>query len=308
MVAFRLAAGRALLVVLACTFARTASTQEIEPRAYSNIPVGVNFLVAGFTNSSGGLATDPALPLQDAHLKVDTMVFGFARGLEFFGQSGKFDVGVPYAWLDGSADYAGAPVTRRVDGIGDPRLRVSINLHGAPALTLDKLPSYHQDTIVGLSVQVTAPLGQYDDTRIVNIGTNRWTFKAEFGVSKALGEDWTFEIAPSASFFSVNDDFDGGHRRAQDPVYAVQGSAIYGLRRGMWVALSGTWYTGGRTSIDDGPSRNLLRNSLLMATFGLPIDLRNSIKLYASTGLVTRIGSDTDTFGVAWQHRWGGGL
>jgi len=184
---------------------------------------------------------------------------------------------------------------------------VSINLHGAPALTLEKLPSYHQDTIVGFSLQVTAPLGQYDETRIVNIGTNRWILRTELGVSKALG-DWTFEIAPSAAFFSVNDDFYGGHRRAQDPVYAVQGSAIYGLRRGRWVALSGTWYTGGRTSIDDGPSKNLQRNSLLMATFGFPVDRRNSIKLYASTGLVTRIGSDADTFGVAWQHRWGGGL
>jgi hypothetical protein len=300
-------AGSVLLVLLSIVISCAADAQEIEPRAYSNIPIGVNFLIAGLTNSSGGLVTDPALPLEDAHLKVDAVVLGYARGLEFFGQSGKFDVVVPYAWLDGSADYAGATVTRRVDGIGDPRLRVSINLHGAPALTLEKLPWYHQDTIIGFSLQVTAPLGQYDETRIVNIGTNRWTLKTEFGVSKALG-DWTFEIAPSAAFFSVNDDFYGGHRRAQDPVYAVQGSAIYGLRRGKWVALSGTWYTGGRTSIDDGPGKNLQRNSLVMATFGLPVDRRNSIKLYASTGLVTRVGSDADTFGVAWQHRWGGGL
>jgi hypothetical protein len=293
----------AIFVMLACV----ARAQEIEPRAYSNVPVGVNFLIAGLANSSGGLVTDPALPLENAHLKTDAAVLAYARGIDMLGHSGKFDVVLPYGWLQGSADYLGDEVHRRVDGFGDPRMRISINLLGAPALPLGKMASYHQQTIVGVSVQVTAPLGQYDETRLVNIGTNRWTLKTELGVSKALGE-WTLEIAPSATFFTDNDDFFGGHRRAQDPVYAVQGSVIYGLRRGIWLALSGTYYTGGRTSIDDGPSRNLQSNSLLMATLALPVNRRNSIKFFASTGLVTRVGSDADTFGIGWQHRWGGGL
>jgi hypothetical protein len=282
--------------------------QEIEPRAYSNVPVGVNFLVAGYGNSSGGLVTDPALPLDNAHLTTDALLLAYARGIDIAGHSGKFDVIVPYAWVQGSADYNGEAVQRRVDGFGDPRLRLSVNLLGAPAMSVKELASkYHQDTIVGVSVQVSAPFGQYDGTRLVNIGTNRWILKTELGVSKALG-DWTFEVAPAATFFSVNEDFFGGHRRAQDPVYSVQGSVIYGLRRGIWLALSGTYYTGGRTTVDGASKQDLQKNSLLMATLALPVNRQNSIKFSASTGLATRVGSDASTYAVAWQHRWGGGL
>jgi hypothetical protein len=31
---------------------------EIEPRAYVNTPVGINFLLAGYTYSNGGLSTE----------------------------------------------------------------------------------------------------------------------------------------------------------------------------------------------------------------------------------------------------------
>lgn len=39
-----------------------------------------------------------------------------------------------------------------------------------------------------------------------------------------------------------------------------------------------------------------------------PLGRKDSIKVYASTGLATRIGVDAETFGIAWQHRWGGRL
>jgi hypothetical protein len=301
------AAVAAVLATATLAWVQPGHAQSIEPRAYSNIPIGVNFLIVGLADASGGLVTEPSLPLEHADLRTDALVLAYARGMDFHGHSGKFDIVVPYVWIDGSARYLDQPVQRRVDGFGDPRLRLSINLHGAPALPAARIASYRQDTIVGLSVQVVAPLGQYDGSRLVNIGTNRWQMTTELGVSKAVG-DWTFEVAPAATFFSVNEDFYGGHRRAQEPVYSLQGSVIYGLRRGMWMALSGTYYTGGKATVDGNEGHTLLKNSLLGATFAVPLDRRNSIKFYASTGLVTRIGSDADTFSVAWQHRWGAGL
>jgi len=43
-------------------------------------------------------------------------------------------------------------------------------------------------------------------------------------------------------------------------------------------------------------------------TVALPVDRNHSVKLYATTGISTRIGTDSDTIGIAWQYRWGGGL
>ena len=299
--------GRAVSVAALALCAVAGHAQEIEPRAYSNIPQGLNFAVVGLAHSVGGLASDPTLPLDDAHLKIDATLLGFAHAIQLFGQSGKVDVVLPYFWLHGNAEFAGDPVQRRVTGFGDPRLRFSINLHGAPALALKDFSTYRQDTIIGLSVQVGLPLGQYDPTRVVNLGTNRWTVKPEIGASKAAGP-WTFEVAAAANLFGDNDDFFGGRLREQDPIYSVQGGVIYGFKRGVWIALHGTYYTGGRTTVNGVQGDDLQQNSLIGFTAAAPLSRQNSLKFYAATGLVTRIGTDADVFSLAFQHRWGGGL
>lgn len=292
-----------------CLFAAAGAVraQEIEPRAYSNVPIGVNFLVAGYARSDGGLATDPTLALEDAELSSDATVLAWARGIDVLGRSGKVDLILPFAHVRGTAGYAGEPVERDISGAGDPRLRFSVNLYGAPALSLAEIASWKQDLIVGWSVQVSAPLGQYDPSRLVNIGTNRWMARTELGMSQAIGR-WTLELAGAVAVFQGNDDFFGGRTREQDPVYSLQGGVVYGFPRGAWMALNGTWYTGGRTRLDGERRNDLQENSLVGVTVALPLGRKDSIKLYASTGLATRIGSDADTFGIAWQRRWGGGL
>jgi hypothetical protein len=93
-----------------------AYAQDLEPRAYVNTPVGLNFLLAGYGYAAGGVATDPALPLQNAHLQVHSTLLAYARALDVWGTSGKVDVVVPYAWLSGSADVIGQSREREVSG------------------------------------------------------------------------------------------------------------------------------------------------------------------------------------------------
>ena len=163
-----------------------------------------------------------------------------------------------------------------------------------------------QDVIVGAAVYVWAPWGQYDPTRLVNLGTNRWAFKTELGISKAWGA-WTFELVPGVTFFTDNTDFLDGHTRTQDPLYAIQAHVIYGFKSGVWVAFDGTYFTGGSTSVDGVSDDNRRANSRAGLTVAVPVDRSNSVKFYASRGVSTRIGGDFDTFRVAWQYRWGGG-
>ena len=189
------------LVMLGC--ATAAFAQDIEPRAYSNAPVGVNFAIVGAVWTRGSLPSDPAIPVTDASLRTRNLVLAYARTLDLWGRSGKFDAIVPYTRLDGGAVYLGLPLERRITGFGPPALRLSINLHGAPALGLREFRDWHQDLIVGASVQVVPPGGQYDDARIVNISSHRWAVKPEVGVSKASGS-WTLELQAAATFFGDN--------------------------------------------------------------------------------------------------------
>lgn len=93
--------------------------------------------------------------------------------------SGKFDVILPYTWLSGSADYLGEPVQRAVNGFGDPLFRFSVNFCGAPALSLKDFGAYRQDLIIGASLQISVPWGQYDAERLINIGAHRWWFRLD---------------------------------------------------------------------------------------------------------------------------------
>jgi hypothetical protein len=133
--------GAGLVVTALVAMGARAYAQDLEPRAYANTPVGLNFLIAGYGYAAGGVATDPALPLQDAHLHIHSAVLAYARSLDVWGRAGKVDVVLPYAWLSGSADVAGQPRQREVSGFADPRLRVSVNLFGAPALSLPEFAS-----------------------------------------------------------------------------------------------------------------------------------------------------------------------
>jgi len=283
------------------------AAQDLEPRAYTNIPVGINFLVAGYAYSSGGVLFDPAVPLENAHIKIHGSVFAYARSIKVGQMSGKVDMILPYAWLSGTADFQGEQASREVSGLGDARVRMSVNFLGAPALPLSGFKDYKQDLVVGASLQIYLPVGQYDPDRLVNIGTNRFSFKPELGLSKTMGHI-QLELTAGATFYTVNNDFFQGKTMSQDFIGSLQGHVNYTFKRGIWAAIDGTYYWGGSTTIDGVEGNNLQKNTRLGCTLALPVSLHQSLKLYFSTGVSTRTGSDFDMIGVVWQYRWGGGI
>ena len=283
-----------------------AKAQEAEPRSYSNTPVGLNFLIAGALYSEGKLAFDPNLSIADANFHSKTALLAYVRSFDFAGQSAKFDVIVPASSFAARGLVDGQPREREMSGLGDPRFRVSVNLIGAPALSARDFVNYRQDLIVGVSLQVSAPFGQYDSSKLLNLGNNRWSFRPELGISKAVGP-WTFELAPSVTFFLDNTDFFGGNTFVQTPFYVVQGHILYTFQSGAWIALDGVYFSGGHTTLNGVKSDNEQRNTRAGFTVALPIDRQNSLKLSASTGITTRTGSEFSAVGIAWQYRWGDG-
>jgi hypothetical protein len=230
----------------------------------------------------------------------------YARGFDAWGKSAKFDAVLGAACLSGSAEANGVAVSRDVCGGLDPAFRVTVNLYGAPALPLKAFAGYRQDLIFGVSLQVVPPLGQYDASRLVNLGSNRWAFKPEVGLSKKLGA-LVVETALGASFFTANDDFLGGRRREQEPIVTAQVHLIYEFGGGSWVALNANYYARGRTTVEGVKQNDELSNSRLGITFALPLNRQHSIKLHASDGISVRSGADFRTLGVAWQYRWSTG-
>src|SRR5688572_25851314 len=82
-------------VVATAFLIANATAQEAEPRSYSNAPVGLNFLIAGYVYAQGKIAFDPSLPIADAQFHSHTGALAYVRSLDIAGQSAKFDVILP---------------------------------------------------------------------------------------------------------------------------------------------------------------------------------------------------------------------
>jgi hypothetical protein len=280
-----------------------ACAQELEPRAYSNGPVGMNFAIGAYTRFSGPVLLDPSIPVTDLDARINAYSLAYARFLELFGRSANVSIAVPYV----SADLKGRVVDDAAEvhraGFGDLRVRAAINLFGHGALTPGEFARREEALAAGVSLSVIAPTGQYVPTRFINIGTNRWAFKPEAGVSYPIG-DWFTEAAVGVWLFTDNDDFQQSHRRSQNLLAVYQLHTGYTFRPGLWIAVDYGMYVGGRTALDGVENDDAQRNARAGVAFSLPLSRSWSSKLAYSKGTSVRIGGDFSTLSLAVQYRW----
>ena len=279
--------------------------QQLEPRAYSRTPVDTTFLVLAFGRASGGVVFDPTIPITDVQATLYSPAIGVGQTVGIFGRQALIVGYLPYVWghATGNVGQQAAEVTR--SGLADVQVRFSLNLHGSPALTPRQfVKTPNRSFIIGTSVTVNAPTGQYDNTKLVNLGTNRWAFKPELGFSYPI-KKFDCDLYLGAWVFTDNPRFyPGQSTRSQDILTAIQAHVSYTVRRGLWVAFDSTWYGGGAARTDSGPAGTRQSNSRLGATLSLPIGKSQSLKFAYSSGVTAQTGSNFQTVSVGWQHIW----
>lgn len=300
----RLSASWAALVLLLAV--APAGAQELQPRALQNAPAGMNFawLAAGY--SRGNVLFDPTLPITDANADVWSVTFGYARAISVFGLSGRIGATVPAVTGTWSGTVGGLDTATSRVGLADPRVLVAVNFLGAPALSRREFARYRHTTVAGLQLQVMLPLGQYDPTRLINLGSHRWGFAPRLGVSHAIGRRWLIEGYAGATFFTTNGQFFGGAVLTQKPFFDAQVDVVYAVRvPDVWLALSAGHGWGGAATVD-GVAKEPLENTRVSAVLHLPLARGHGLKLVYVNGLTTKLGADFDTFQVAYQHMFGG--
>jgi len=281
-----------------------AAAQEMEPKAYSASPVGANFLVSSFTRSTGAIVFDPALPISDIQAGVNGLVVGVGHTMNLFGKLGLVSAGLPMAWAHVTGNVFEEAKEVQRNGFGDMRLKLSVNLRGNPAMSPREFRAAGRHTIVGASVAVVAPTGQYNGTKLINVGSNRWAIKPEVGVSVPKGH-WDLDAYMGLWFFAANGDFfPGGARRTQERMVAIQGHGSYTVKPRFWIAGDATWYHGGSSRVGDGDPSVALNNSRLGVTTSFPLGRRYSLKAAYSGGMLVRTGSNFRTLSVAFQALW----
>lgn len=292
-----------LVAILLLAMPLTVAAQELEPGAYWPIPRGLNIVTAVNSLNWGDVAFDPAAPIDEANATINTTGFAFARAFGLMGRSANASVMVPIIAGHIEGLYLGefAEVSRF--GQGDPRVKLAVNLYGAPSMTPKEFASYQQRGIVGVSLTVAPPLGQYDSTKLINLGTNRWSFKPELGLSRTSGK-WVIEGMAGVWLFTDNDEFIGGRTREQDPVFIYQAHLTYKFNRGMWLAADANFYTGGQTTIGGKTNLDLQRNSRVGFTFSKSLARGHAFRASVSNGAYTTIGAAFTSVAVGYNYAW----
>jgi hypothetical protein len=289
-----------------CVFALAApdtSAQQLEPYAYAANPVGINLINVGYIDAQGAILFDPSVGITDVDSHWRTLIIGYGRTFNLFGRMASFAAVIPATNGDASGNVQEEFSEVSRSGIADPTLRLSVNLAGAPALSPAEFAGQEQSLTLGATLVVVPPLGQYFPDKLINLGSNRWSFKTELGLSYPKGP-WRWELSAGAWFFTDNKDFFGGQLRSQDPITTVQAHVIYSFKPKLWLAFNSTWYGGGRSSLDGVVKADFQSNTRLGLTLSVPIKGAHSMRAGFSTGVTTRIGGSFDQLSLVWQYAW----
>jgi hypothetical protein len=283
--------------------ASSAFAQELTPAAYTPAPNGVNLVMVTSVYNSGDLAFDPAGPLEDASAKIFASSFGYARTFGVAGRAANIGVVVPYVLGELEGIYIGEQAFAERSGIGDLGFRFAVNLFGAPAMSPKEFSTFRPRTLIGTSLVVMAPTGQYDPSKLVNIGTNRWAFKPEIGIVHVM-KRWAIDAYVGGWFFTDNSDYFNGLMREQDPILSTQFHVRYLIRPGLWAAIDGNFWRGGQTSVDGTVNDDMQQNSRVGLTVSMDLRRGHSLRVATSRGAVTRIGGDFTSIGVSYGYSW----
>ena len=303
-----------ILATLSGVLIAPLRAQDLAPRAYVITPLHSNAVTLTYSFYDGGLNFSGTIPITGATGTYSVPVFSYYHSFSFFGRSANVLASLPYAVGNFQGTATGAERQLYRSGLLDSVYRFSVNFKGGPAMPVQNFMKWKQKTLLGASLKVVAPTGQYDPTKLINWGSNRWAFKPELGLSRRWGQCvldtygavWLFSTNPD--FFSRNQFSPGTNTQSQSPIAAFEGHLSYDFKKGglrSWISLDGNFWYGGRTSLNGIENRaSLQANSRVGATASVPVSKHQSVKFSYSYGAIVRYGGSFQNVSVGWQYSW----
>lgn len=291
------------LLALALCSLPGLSAQDLSPRAYVITPLHSNALTLTYGFYDGGLVLTG--PISNATGTYSVPVISFYHSFRMFGHSANIVAALPYAIGTFQGDIGEQSRQIHRSGLLDTTYRLSVNLKGGPPMELPKFVKWKQKTLIGVSLKVVAPTGQYDPAKLINWGQNRWAFYPELGYSKRWNKT-LLDVYGGVWFFTPNPRFfTGNTRHTERPVGSFEGHLSYDWKRGTWVSLDGNYWFG-RTVSNNGILNPKTRqsSSRIGGTGAIRFTTHQSIKLSYSAGAFARFGGNYQNVSVAWQYSW----
>lgn len=279
--------------------------QDIEPRRWTPLPLGIHVIGAGYGFTNGEIFFDPLLQAEDVTVKVNSFIVQYVQPFKLGNKLARLDVLLAYNTARWDGLLVGVPTTVKRNGFSDPRLRLSLNLVGPKAIGSKEMREYMKshptNTIVGISIAVTFPLGQYFDEKILNLGQNRFIFRPQIGMVHNWG-NWSYELTGSVFLYTNNNNFTNGKTKKQDPLFALQTHLIRRFNPKVWASLSFGYGLGGQSIVNNQSNNDERSNLVGSLAFGYSLTKKQAIKVaFLRLKTLKDIGAETNTFVLAWS-------
>lgn len=278
--------------------------QDLEPRFLSSVPLGTNYLGLVYGYSSGNILIN-SLEIEDLNAKLNSIGVGYGRSMKLFNKPGKFDVAVPYSFGNLNALVNKVDSTVYKSGFMDPTFRVSIILVGEKPLGLKEFSAREIKRFkLGASFKTSFPMGTYDSSKTINLGSNRWGFQIKVAGSYFVTRRLVLEFHVDSWFFTENSSYTGTNSLKQEPLLSTQLHVAYIFNPKIWASVSVGQVAFGETRINGVESQNNLKNSKYGATFSYRVGNKSSVKLAITDGLFTYSQADFTTFLIGYNILW----
>jgi hypothetical protein len=235
-------------LIACCPYA--AHAQFTDPRTYTQAAVGINQAELDYIYARADASLDASLEVVGAHFEQNAGALSYTHNFGMLGQLAWAKVNLPFADVKGS--IAGTGISRSVSGIGDASLQVTTLVQGGKALNAAEFENYKPETTLGVSMTITAPTGEYDPGKLLNLGSHRWSFKPEFGVSYPFGSDrdWVLDGYANIIFFTDNTTYHGKEILRQEPLPGFEAHISHDFTQNFWASLDLRYAFRGGTFVD----------------------------------------------------------
>jgi hypothetical protein len=292
------------LALAALYFPNQACAQFNDPRAYENTPVGTNQLELGYAYVHANASIDTSLIITGAQFNLNQGTIDYTRYFGLLHRLMWVEAGVPVAGLGGSV--SGTNIHGSVTGVGDSSYSLAMLLKGGPALSVAQFEHYEPTTTLGASLTITAPTGLYNPNKILNLGSDRWSFKPEIALSHPFGPEqkWVFDCYGSVYFYTDNTTYHGKELLRQEPLPGVEGHISYSFNDSIWASLDTRYSFRGTTVVDGVPQNNAQQNFILGSEVNVSLNARNSLVFEFAKALVHNNGQALTGFSVRYDYTW----
>lgn len=298
----------ALSILTAICFLQVRG-QELSPRAYFITPVNANAITLIASFYTGGLDFNGTVPITGATGTYGIPIFSCYHSFGILGRSANISGVLPYAVGHFQGSVLGSQMEIYRSGLMDTSFRLSVNLKGGPALSLPRFAKWKQTTLLGASLKVVAPTGQYNGTKLINWSINRWAFKPEFGYSQRWGRT-TLDAYAGAWLYTKNPasySVPTPKPQTEAPVGAFEGHLSYDVKPRLWFSLDGNLWFGGVTTLSGIQNlKTQQTGSRVGVTGSYRVSKHQSLKLSYSNGIYLLFGGNYQNVSVAWQYSWVG--